>query len=209
MKMKVIFLLFFLLARSIVFSQEAIPKEISKAANSGYHEYLEKIPQGRESLYGFKNRDEFSLAKIGKPYQIFLLTKEFYTIPIINNDNYIVASDEWRVAVTVNNEYRAMVTVAKMNGIWEVVGIGAAGLASDLGVFEKQHPSQVQYGRILRVLQLDCEFLLTKSESVQPNFKTWFLRSADIAFDQSQDNNTSYSLEQVLLMVKDKLGNTK
>jgi hypothetical protein len=192
-----------------VFAQEAIPKEISDAANSGYHQYLEKIPRGRESLYGFKNRDEFALAKIGKPYQIFLLTKEFYTVPIINNDNYLVPSDEWRVAVTVNNEYRVMVTVAKMNGRWETVGIGAAGLANDLGVFEKQHPSSARYGRILRVLQLDCEFLLIPPDPLQSGFKTYFLRSADIAFDQSQDDNTSYSLQQVLLMVKDKLGNIK
>jgi hypothetical protein len=207
MKIKYGFLLLFILVSSVAFTQEEYIKEISDVANSGYHQYLEKIPQGRESLYGFKNRDEFALAKIGKPYQIFLLKKEFFTDSITTNVNYIVPSDEWRVTVMVNNEYRALVTVAKMNGILKVVGIGAAGLASDLGVFEKQHPSSIHYGRILRILQLDCEFLLILPDPLQSGFQTYFLRSADIAFDQSQDDHTSYSLYQVLLMIKNKIEN--
>ena len=207
MKTKILILFCFVLITSVGYSQDPTVKEITEIANSGFRQYLEKIPPGRESNYGFKNREEFGIAQIGKPYQILLLKKEFYVDSVLKNTDYLVPGSEWRVVIKVNNENRACVTVAKMNGIWKVVGIGAAGLASELGSFEKRHPSAPQKGKIVRVLSLDCEFILLPIDSIGKDIQTYFLKSADLVFDQSPDKETLFPLQQTLLMVKNKAGN--
>jgi len=94
-----------------------------------------------------------------------------------------------------------------MNGVWKVVGIGAAGLASELGTFEKKNPLINQNEMILRVLQLDCEFLLIPSDQGIKSFNAYFLKSATIVFDQPNDYQSSYPLNQVLTSIKNKFGN--
>jgi hypothetical protein len=207
MKNKFFFLFFLVLGTGVAFSQKAYFADILEAANAGYFQYLEKIPVGKESDFGLKNRAEFALAKIGKPYQIFLPDKTFFSDSILTDMTYLVPANEWRVSLLVNGECRVMITVAKVNDLWKVVGIGAAGLANELREFEKENPSGYQYGMILRILPLDCEFLLNPSDTSFSTLKTYFLNSAHIAFDLSPDFEPSYSLQELLSFVKNKIEN--
>jgi hypothetical protein len=207
MKRKIFFLMVIILCSEVVSAQKDYVKDIIDVANAGFSKYLEKIPQGQESLYGFRSRGEFAIAKVGKPYHIFLLRKEFFTDPVGSNDNYLIPTDEWRIPLTVENEFRVLITVAKMNGTWTVVGIGAAGLAGELGEFEKKNPSSDQSGTILRILQLDCEFLLIPSNQVNTDYSAYYLGSSSIVFNQPSDFQTSFPLRTVLMSVKDKFEN--
>ena len=207
MKKSFTLVFFFILYNSVLFSQTDLSRDIVAAANEGYTAYLQKIPPGKETLFGFKNRDEFAIAKIGKPYQIFQLTKQFFTDTILTDENYVVPSGEWRVAIVTENENRVMVTVAKMEGNWKVVGIGAAGLASELESFEKLTNESGQGGKILRVLPLDCEFVFYTEDPLLKSAKLHFLKSANIAFDQSTNEQSAFSLKQLLVTIKEKIGN--
>jgi hypothetical protein len=206
MKNRILLFLFLALGAGNGFGQGDQPADVVAVAKAGYAAYLEKIPGGQESFYGFSSRDEFSRAEIGKPYQILTLSREFFTEPATAGRNYIIPANEWRVSLTVNHQSLVMITVAKMNGVLEVVGIGAAGLAGELNQFEKSHPSSDPGGTILRVYQLDCEFLLMNSPDDPGSLRGYFLNSANIAFDRAKDD-FSWTLPEILSMVKSKLGN--
>src|SRR3989442_72707 len=128
MKNKILTLGYIILAAGNIFSQENILQNVLDAAHYGLSDYLNKIPNGEESKYGFNNREEFSLAQCGKPYEIFSLTKEFFSDEnLADKRNYLVSTGEWRIAVTMKGENRVILTVAKMNGAWEVVCLGSEG----------------------------------------------------------------------------------
>jgi hypothetical protein len=172
------------------------------AASAGFKEYLEKIPNGQEPFYGFNNRNEFALAKIGKPYQIFTLSKDFFAdTNLSDKENYLVATEEWRVSINVNGESRILLTVAKMNGVYQTVGIGASALAKELGEFEKKYSSPNLEGKLLRVYQLECDLFITSA------FKVYPLTSAQIALGKTNKNMSSYSLLQALLVIKNNIDN--
>jgi hypothetical protein len=138
-----------------------ISDTISKAANTGLQEYLNKIPLGKESDFGFENRKEFGLAKAGTPYELVTLSKAFMSDKVLNDENYFAATNEWIVPVMVNGEGKTLVTVAKMNGTWKVVDLGGIGLAHELTQFEREHSLPVGYGRILKLQKPKCHFLYT------------------------------------------------
>jgi len=117
------------------FAQGENVTDVMAAAKAGYAHYLQKIPVGHESRYGFNHRGEFELVKIGKPYQILNITYDFFSDTTLVKSNYLFAIGEWRVPLSVNGEYRTLITISNMNGTLKVVGLGAAALAKELGVF--------------------------------------------------------------------------
>ena len=210
MKTKFLLILSLTLCVGNIFAQfDNNVKDILAAANSGYANYIEKIPKGDELKYGFKDRNEFALAKIGKPYQIFTLNKEFFSDSILANKNYITSSNEWRISINVNNEPRVLITVAKMNGVWKVVGIGASGLANELGEFEKLYRSPNQWGMILRVYQMKCDFYVTSSDNYSINFKVFPLTSAKMILNKTNKVYSFFTLPQLLSFVKNEIKNNK
>jgi hypothetical protein len=206
-KIIILLLLLFVINTKSSFTQENDFNEILATAVVGYKNLLEKIPKGYEYQFGFRNRDEFARARIGKPYQLFSLSNEFITDTKVENKDYLVPSPEWYVSIMVDNEFRVLITVSKIHGFWEVVGIGAAGLANELGEIDKNHPSINKWGIILRIHQLECDFLLMPQENDSKSFNAYFLTSAYIAMDKKVNTNSPYSLKQVLLSIKNKIDN--
>jgi hypothetical protein len=84
--------------------------------------------------YGFLSQAEVASAQLGTPYPIFVLNNPG------KSNQAVSVMDEWDFPIMVNNAYRCMLTVAKMNDQWEAVGIGAAGFAASLQATEKSHP---------------------------------------------------------------------
>lgn len=193
-------------------AQENNLQAILDTANSGYMNYLELIPSGQESFYGFTSRDEFAITKIGKPYQIYTLSQDFFAdASLTDNKNYLIPTKEWRIPVTVNGENRTLVTVAVMNGKYTVVGIGGAGLSKELGEFEKNYPSANPEGKLLRVYQLECDFFLLPANSTTSEINAYPMASARMAFDKADSKMTApfYSLSQALLLLKNNIYNKK
>ena len=169
---------------------------ISKAANAELSDYLNKIPVGQENMFGFTNRGEFSQAEIGDPYEVFTLSPEFFdTKNIIRNKTYIVSTENWRVPIIVNNQHRALLTVSKVNNQWSVVKLGAKGLAEELDMFNKNHPS-IHESKILRVFQLKGDFIVTSENIVYP------LTSARNGLLIDNSGNKGYSIYEILTLIK-------
>lgn len=178
-----------------IFSQENNLKEVLQVANNGYAKCLELIPAGQESKYGFNNRGEFSLAKIEKPYQTATLNKDFFSDSLISSSkNYISFTDEWRIPVSINGEYRTLLRVVKINGKWELSGLGGSELAKELQEFEKIHPIEKEYGILFRVYQMTSDFILS-DEKIYP------LLSAKTALNDEKKKEM-YSINEALSLIK-------
>ena len=206
MKINLIFLIIVFLLSSTTYGQKNISKDVLAAAEKGYAAYLEKIPADKESLYGFNNREEFSKIKLGKPYQLMTLSKEFFSDPTLKNKDYIVPSGDWRIPVIIDKEYRALLTVSYFDGNWKVVGLGATSLARELEVFEKEHPSKNQYGKILRVYQSVSDYMLLPSDDPK-DMDLIPLKSAKNVLAENGQSFSSIKLNKALPMIKENIKN--
>ena len=142
-------------------AQTADRQEMMKDAGNQLKVWLNKIPGGSEQKYGFNNREEFPLATLGKPCQVFSLTGDFFKEELRPGKNYLETTGEWRIPVMVNQENRAVLTLVKKKNKWKVVSLGARVLARELQELEK-YPGlgQSENLRMLRVYQLQSDFLL-------------------------------------------------
>jgi hypothetical protein len=209
MKMKTKFTLLFIifLFSSFAYGQMNISKDVLAAAEDGYASYLEKIPADRESLYGFNNREEFAKVKFGKPYLIMILNEDFFNDPELKDKDYLIPSGEWRVPLMIDKEFRALLTVAEVDGTWKVVGFGATSLAKELEGFEKDHPSKQQYGKILRVYQSVSDFILLPSEDDPLSQDVIPLNSAKNSLAENGKSFSSMKLKKALPLIKENIKN--
>ena len=167
--MKKNLLLLFILCLVVAESpaQKVNRHKMMKETMNELQSWLNKIPGGNESNYGFSNRDEFSLATLGKPYQVFTLSDDFFKEEIQPGKSYLKATGEWRIPVMVNQENRVLITVFKKNNHWKIVELGGRVLSHELQEFE-QYPelSKAKFIRLLRIYQLQSDFLFTGDPSL-------------------------------------------
>jgi hypothetical protein len=138
-------------ASDSVFSDEAI----CAVARSSLTAFLEKIPVGHESRYGFLHRNEFGRATCGTPLRMY--TDSMKT-NADESSNRPVALNEWRVPVLVDGGLRSLLTVAMTDGVPEAVELGGAALAREVNEFEKKYHG-IRRG-LFRLYRLRCDFLM-------------------------------------------------
>jgi hypothetical protein len=118
---------------------EATQQAVISAASRGLSIFLKQIPQEEIVNYGFNNLDEFKLAQLGKPVEIFTIPPDdLLSYSGLSLGALLRATGNWYVPVQVRKENRALLTVTQMRKEWEVVGISAAKLARELQSFETQ-----------------------------------------------------------------------
>ncbi len=178
---------------------------VIKAAHDGLEHYLSFIPHGHEELFGFENRDDFSSAGTGRAYQLLALTPEFYETGQLDHGNYIMPQDKWFVSVETHAEANALLRVAMKDGAWQTVGIGASNLAKELALFDKNHVQEEDFAKVLRVPQLTCDLLIVLNPERADNERVYLLESARIALNAQIEPEQYYSLNEALLMIKQKL----
>ena len=139
--------------------------QILSAAQGRLPEFLNRIPVGQETAYGFRSRSEFVEATMGEPYQMFTL--DFREIQS-GRDYALKALNEWRVPVRVRGEYRALLTVTRNADRWGAVDFGAALLARELADCEQRndHSPRALHRGILRLFDSSCDLLLMYDRSV-------------------------------------------
>lgn len=101
--------------------------------------FLEIIPASLEKEHGFNDRSEFAKAVPASIYKIIgvdMTGKPFET-------------NLYNVVVSVNGEYRAVLTVSSLNGQYEIQSIGASLLARELQAFESSHPLAANQERLM------------------------------------------------------------
>ncbi|HEY3447017.1 MAG TPA: hypothetical protein VGK67_11665 [Myxococcales bacterium] len=129
------------------------------AANSGLRLFLDRIPEGQRAGYGFASREEIDRAQLGAPYRVW--TADPARVESGAQGESLRATREWRFPVTVDGQYRALLTVGSIHGgALQAVDLGAAGLAQELGQHEKERRIPAQAERVLlRLYQLRADLV--------------------------------------------------
>lgn len=104
---------------------------VKEAAIENASSFLQLIPPGQEKDYGFESRTDFSKIKIEEPFQTYYMSYK-------QDQLSFVEGNEWRVPLSVNGHYVALLTVAFNEGRAEVVDFGANRLAQKLQELERQ-----------------------------------------------------------------------
>jgi hypothetical protein len=185
-------------------SGQGIDDNLKYTARTELQSYLEKIPTGLEERYGFHNRQEFSRAIPGDPLRIYSIHPDSIRGEINPGKEYLVAQEEWKVPVLIDGDARALLTVAKVDGKLKVVELGATGLARELGVVGKEHPTDQKI--ILRLYQLQCDFLVLtpKGKQVSEGY-LYPLRSAGLVFHGHEfDVNNLQPVQKALPLIRQK-----
>jgi hypothetical protein len=151
-------LVFFISARLIAQNNNAdllVKEQASLKALS----FVNLIPEGKEKDYGFNNRSDFSKIKIEEPYQTYYVSDKY-------NELTFISGNEWRVPVSVDGHYVALLTVQINNGNAEVVDFGANVLAQKIQEFEKLFPDEASQRVIIRNTFLKRDYITTNLSSL-------------------------------------------
>ena len=121
--------------------------------------WLQKIPVGNESLYGFSDRSEFALARLSNPIEVF--TVDFTDLQNYKNGNLkLVSTHEWRVPVIVNGSCRVLLTVVE-SPVGKIVDLGGKVLATEIDQKVKVLGEKTRDLKLVRFFQVHSDFLLT------------------------------------------------
>jgi hypothetical protein len=113
---------------------------VCDAARAGLKRFLHAIPADRLEGYGFADRAELDRARLAAPYRVWTADA---------GGNALAATGEWRVPVTVDGSYRALLTVSQAGGEYRAVDFGAAGLARELAGLERSRGVGADAQRVL------------------------------------------------------------
>lgn len=134
--------------------------DVSATAKAALAGYLEQIPVGQESQYGFENRREFLRADLGSPLAVYGIRASVSdSLPAIDSLwNQPMELHMWRVPVTVDGKPRAFVTVESKDSVLSAGDFGASSLAQEIGALEDIGPTRRR--AILRLEGLRCDVLV-------------------------------------------------
>ncbi len=102
----------------------------------GLNKYLNLIPENREYLFGFNNREEFKEIELGLPLQIIIFNESAFCAE--DPEELYHSLERWNVPIMINDEYRCFLEMIYSEGEYIAVGIGLNELAFDLDSFERQ-----------------------------------------------------------------------
>lgn len=147
-----------------VFSDAPDVANVQKTALNQVQSFLEKIPYGYEVHYGFKDRSEFSKTTIGIPLKVYTIDPDSVDELADVSTKYLQDVNEWRVPVTVDNEYRALITVVKSGEVFSAIDFGGVMLAKRIGAITQVNSGCVN--SIVRVYSIQCDYILADSAGI-------------------------------------------
>ncbi len=129
------------------------------AADRDVAAFLNRIPVGHESEYGFRSREEFDKVRTSDPLRVHTLDVDRSgTTPEVSND--IRPLNKWRIPLTVDGELRALLTVVQTEDGLKAVDFGAAGMAQSLDSLDVVTSKVGPESRfLLRITDLRRDFL--------------------------------------------------
>lgn len=158
---------------------------VAQVAESELPNMLDRIPAGREAMYGFESREEFRDATTAPPIK---------SLTIENGE--VKAIGSFRVPVVVNGEYRALATVENTADGYHVLDYGATALAKEIQSVCASN-SDKQLEGILRIYDINADFLVMrkakKSMLIPLTSSVLYLNSVGIA-----NIPESYTIEEVI-----------
>lgn len=178
--------------------------EIIKAAKDNLERFLSMIPSGYENLYGFSSREDFLKADVGIPYSVYSLSTGFLKNENSDLKDFLYQVDEWRVPVWVGGKMCCLLTVVKEDNRYKCVDLGGAALANELNGYEKYFSADVQKKSILRLYQINCDFLviMEKNSSIS-NGDYYALNSSVTSLDKYQvTRERVYNFNELSAVIK-------
>jgi hypothetical protein len=152
------------LSMSLVsWADEIQPRDAVLAAQEGIQTFLKDMSLSQLQRLGFKSREEADRATLGEAFQIhaiweFLHLQKDYELE--NIKPLAVPLESWQFMVLSHGEPKAMLTVDRIGNQWKAVSLGGSNLAVALRkVAQKYPPSAGFKGKILRMYQLDADFV--------------------------------------------------
>jgi len=124
---KLFYTLLFVFGGSFLFAQN-IKNDLISYVGENYAKILEQIPLGKESLFGFENRDMFNMCEIGNPVRLLRIV----------NGSEIEITNEWRVPLLINNKYITLLRVVEVDQTYEIVDMGGRILAELIGNYSNE-----------------------------------------------------------------------
>ena len=119
---------------------------IDKFVQENLSHILEKIPNSQIKEFGFNKAEEYAIAKPAKALYF-----------IIYEDNRDIKI--WRVPITVNGEYRALLNISENNGELKVADFGANILAKEIQQTINSHKN-LNFEGLLRSYQKGSDFMI-------------------------------------------------
>ncbi len=142
------------------------PADVLKAATEGLQPYVNKIPAGEKALYGFGAGDDLGAASLGTPFLVQTITPA--ALEKFQAGTAVAAvmspTTMWYFPVLVAGQYRAILVVDQLDGRWQAVSLGYAGLAKELGAFVRQWPAEKGYHPVLITVFQARQHLVTVPE---------------------------------------------
>jgi len=179
---------------------------VMTAAQQGLPQFIALIPAGHAESYGFSTDDNLQTCTIGKPFQMLTLSADFYNSDYVAGKTYVVPGKIWRVPVISNGAYRTLLTVAGENSNYNAVDMGGAGLATELQQKSAGASKDDNY-YLLRVYPLSADFFVDAKTSSLADATFIPLSSAYMAMPSLK--NKSYSMDEILTVIKSALNQTK
>ena len=126
---------------------EAPPPEAVTAAAAGLVRYLCEIPPQELVNFGFAAGEATAGAAIGDPWSLYAITPDALSATTSETEvaDLITPTGLWYFPVILSGRPRCIITVDRMDGRWEAVGIGMAPLAGELDKIARQWPKTGGY----------------------------------------------------------------
>jgi|GEM_PF-2455174 hypothetical protein len=137
---------------------DAQARVVAEASLSGY---LDQIPAGQETRFGFGERQEMARATVGTPMPVLALGPKVSDSLARATDSswkLAVEQDRWRVPVVVDGKPRVFITVEAVGDFLQAVDFGGASLAQEITAIDSMHPGKRK--ALLRMDALRCDVLI-------------------------------------------------
>ncbi len=155
-----------LLGASVLMAAPNPPAEVLQAAESGLPEFLVKIPLPEMEGYGFAGTDDLGAATLGAPYLLHQITPAALATykagePVAS---MLSPTTLWYFPVLVAGQIKAVLVVDRLDGQWQAVSLGYAGLARELGLMGQRWKTMPDCNPVLVVVYQARQYLFTVPE---------------------------------------------
>ena len=117
--------------------REQVPAGVISNGASSLQDWLEQIPDGQESEYGFDDPSQYAVAELGEPYRIIGIDDVAVLAGETDPDVIITFSNEWYLPIVAEDQMRIVLTLLNESGSWNYDALGQPDLAAELDLFEQ------------------------------------------------------------------------
>jgi hypothetical protein len=104
---------------------EEIQNEVKMAAQKELLLFLERIPNGMEYEYGFNKREDFTRAKLLKPFNLIFPSADYYANEKVDTSKMnIMSSRYWKIPVSIDGVMCCFLQGKFIEDKFKVFGIG-------------------------------------------------------------------------------------